>query len=46
MGDASLVWAAYATAIATIGGLSSLSLGANQRFSINPQSTYSIPVVP
>jgi len=46
MGDSSLVWAAYATAIATLTGLSSTSLGAGQRFSINPQSSYSIPVVP
>jgi hypothetical protein len=46
MGDASLIWAAYATAIASLGGLSGLALNANQRFSIAPQNTFSIPVVP
>lgn len=46
MSGSSLIWATYAAGIATLGGISSSTLGANQRFSIALQNDFAIPVVP
>ncbi|KAN0095013.1 hypothetical protein V8E51_015724 [Hyaloscypha variabilis] len=46
MSGSSLIWATYAAGIATLGGISSSTLGKNQRFSIALQNDFAIPVVP
>ncbi|KAK3939647.1 hypothetical protein QBC46DRAFT_459560 [Diplogelasinospora grovesii] len=43
---ASTIWAAYAAAIATLAGPGGLGLTNLQRFAINKQNDFSIPVVP
>jgi len=44
--SSSAIWAAYAAAIATLASPAGLGLTSSQRFAINPQNSYSIPVVP
>jgi hypothetical protein len=41
--DGSLVWAAYATGIAAMTGISSLSLSSTQRFAIALQNDFALP---
>jgi len=43
---ASVIWAAYAAAIATLAAPAGLGLSPAQRFAINKQNAFSIPVVP
>ena len=44
MGD-SIIWAAYASAIATLAAPGGLGLTSSQTFYINKQNAYAIPVV-